>query len=180
MPRRYSSDEDIRIVMPIQLRKNFSLVATVATIVITSIVGYYIIGLKKAPYEVANFESFTFKWGVGDSLENFYSSANGDYQYLNHRDSLIRTHIKLRANDIILIHNKINEFGFWNFPNTIGKPSSNPKAVVYELQFNYTEKSKKLVIYSDFDENPQLLDSAMQIKNIVQRTIDEAEVRYNQ
>ncbi len=161
------------------LRKNLSLIATAAVIVITAVVGYYMISLKKAPYAVASFESFTYKWGVGDVLENSYSSVNGDYQYLNNRDSLIKTQVKLRVNDIIFIHNKINELGFWSLPNSIGKPSLNTKTLVYELQFKYKEKSKKITIYSDFDKNPQLLDSAMQIKNVLQQAIDEAEARYN-
>ena len=160
-------------------KKNISFIATLAVIVITAIVGYYVISLKKAPYEVVDFESFTYKWGVGDNLENSYSSASGDYQYLDNRDSVIKTQVKLRANNIIFIHNKINEMGFWNLPNAIGKRSTGAKTVVYELQFNYKEKSKKIIIYSDFDENPQLLDSAMQIKNIVQQAIDEAEGRYH-
>jgi hypothetical protein len=165
--------------MKTQLRKNFSLIATLAVILITSVVGYYVIGLKKAPYPVANFESFSFKWGTGDSLENSYFSGNGDYSYLNNRDSLIRTNVKLRANEIIFIHNRINELGFWKLPTQIGAAKSNSKAPFYELEFNYKERSKKIKVYSDFDENPLLLDSAMQIITMVQRTIDEAEGRYH-
>ncbi len=162
-----------------QLKKNLSLIATAAVIVITAVVGYYMISLKKAPYDVSSFESFTYKWGVGGVLENSYASINGDYQYLNNRDSLIKTQVKLRVNDIIFIHNKINELGFWNLPNSIGKPGLNSGALVYELQFKYKEKSKKITIYSDFDENPQLLDSAMQIRNVLQQAIDQAEDRYH-
>ncbi|PIH03273.1 hypothetical protein CS542_02530 [Pedobacter sp. IW39] len=35
------------------------------------------------------------------------------------KDSLIRTNVKLRDNDIIYIHNKTSELGFWNFPDVI-------------------------------------------------------------
>ena len=87
------------------LKKNSSLIATLAVIVIMAVTGYYIISLKKSPYPVANFESFTYKWGLGDVLENDYSSVNGDYHYLDNRDSLIKTHVKLSVNDIIFIHN---------------------------------------------------------------------------
>lgn len=162
-----------------QLKKNLSLIATVAVILITATVGYYVIGLKKAPYEVANFESFTYKWGTEGRLDNSYSSATGDYSYLNNSDSLIKTNVKLRANEIIFIHNKINELGFWKLQAKIGSQKANSKAPFYELQFNYKEKSKKLVVYSDFDQQPQLLDSAMQIMTMVQRVIDEAEGRYH-
>ncbi|MFA6277563.1 MAG: hypothetical protein WC622_12480 [Pedobacter sp.] len=165
--------------MAFQIRKNLSLIATVAVILIIALVGYYLVSLKKAPYSVTDFESFTYKWGVGDSLSNSYSSASGSYQYVNNRDSLIKTHVKLRANDIIFIHNKINELGLWNLPEIIGKKIANSKSPVYDLQFIYKEKSKRIIIYSGFDRNPQLLDSAMQITNIVQQAIDEAESRYN-
>lgn len=158
---------------------NFSLFVTAAVIIVLVAVGYYMISLKKAPYSIANFKSFTYKWGVGNVLENSYSSINGDYQYLNNRDSLIKTNVKLRANDIIFIHNKIHELGFWSLPSSIGKPNSNSKALVFELQFNYENESKRVIIYSDFDENPALLDSALQIKNVLQTVIDEADVRYN-
>ena len=164
--------------MKTKLKKNFSLLATLAVIMITAVVGYYVIGLKKAPYPVASLESFSFKWGTDGHLENTYSSANGDYSYLNNRDSLIKTNVKLRANEIIFIHNKINELGFWKLQDKIGSENSNSKAPFYELQFNYKEKSKKITVYSDFDENPLLLDSAMQIITMVQRAIDEAEGRY--
>ena len=148
-----------------ELKKNISLIATLAVIVIMTVTGYYIISLKKSPYPVASFESFIYKWGVSDVLENSYSSVNGDYHYLDNRDSLIKTQVKLSVNDIIYIHNKINELGFWDLPNSI--------------QFMYKEKSKKLTIYSDFDENLSLLDSAMKIKNVLQKAIDEAEGRYH-
>lgn len=160
------------------VKKNLSLIATIAVIIITAVVGYYVIGLKKAPYPVSNFESFTYKWGTGDRLENSYSSANGDYCYLNNRDSLIKTNVKLHANEIIFIHNKINELGFWSLQEKIGEKKPNSNATVYKLQFNYKEKSKTITIYSDFDENPLLLDSGMQIMTMVQRAIDESEGRY--
>ena len=165
--------------MAFNFKKNLSLIATLAVILIIALVGYYVISLKKAPYSVTDFESFTYKWGVGDSLLNSYSSNNGSYEYVNNRDSLIKTHVKLRANDIIFIHNKINELGLWSLPEIIGKKVENSKSPVYDLQFIYKEKSKRILIYSDFDGNPQLLDSAIQIKNIVQQAIDEAESRYN-
>ncbi len=164
--------------MAFKFKKNFSLIATLAVILITAVVGYYVIGLKKAPYAVADFESFTYKWGTEGRLDNSYSSATGDYSYLNNKDSLIKTNVKLRSNEIIFIHNKVNELGFWKLQGKIGIEKPNSKAPFYELQFNYKGKSKKVIVFSDFDENRPLLDSAMQIMTVVQQTIDEAEGRY--
>lgn len=165
--------------MAFQFKKNLSLIATFGVIAITAVVGYYVIGLKKAPYSVANLESFTCKWGTSNHFVNSYSSITGDYFYLSNRDSLIKTNIKLRSNELIFIHNKINELGFWNLPSIIGTKKPNSNAPIYEVQFNYKERSKKLTIYSDFEENPLLLDSAMHVVTTVQQVIDEAESRYH-
>ncbi|SFG78789.1 hypothetical protein [Pedobacter insulae] len=165
--------------MTFKIKQNLSLVATFAIIVSAVIVSYYFISLKKAPYTVASFKSFTFKWGTSSNLENAYLSSDGSYHYLNNRDSLIETRVKLRTNDIIFIHNKINELGLWELPNIVGKPNSKGNSPVYELQFNYEQKSKKITIYSDFDQDPQLLDSAMRIVELIQQTINEAETRYH-
>lgn len=165
--------------MAVNLRKNVSLIATVAVLIITAVVGYYVISLKKAPYAVSDFESFTYKWGMGDDFENSYSSLSGDYQYLNSRDSLVKTNVRLRSNDIIFIHNKVNELGFWNLPNTIGKASVLGESVVCEIEFNYKGKSKKVTFHNNEDKHPGLLDSAKQIRDVLQQAIDEAEGRYN-
>ena len=161
------------------IRKNLSLIATIAVIVIMTIVGYYVISLKKAPYPVSSFQYFTYKWGTAEKLENTYVSSTGEYHYLDNRDSLIKTQVKLRSNDIIFIHNKANELGIWKLPNVVGKQSMNTKSPTYELQFHYKEKTKKITVYSGSDDHPQQLDSAMQIVRIVRQAIDQAEGRYH-
>ncbi|MCY1530598.1 hypothetical protein D9M68_657910 [compost metagenome] len=143
------------------------------------LVAYYLVSLKKSPYPVSDFKSFTYRWGFQDSLINSYSSANGNYQYVTNKDSLVKSEVKLRGNDIIFIHNKISELGFWNLPDTIGSSHADSKAAVYQFEFNYRERTKRLLIFSDFDQQPGLLDSAMQIKSLIQHTIDQAEARYH-
>ena len=51
---------------------------------------YYGMMVKNAPYKFSEFESITFKYGLGDSLINQYSSTTNTYQYLNEKDSLIK------------------------------------------------------------------------------------------
>jgi hypothetical protein len=165
--------------MAFKIKENLSVVATLAVILITTIVGYYVIGLKKAPYPVSSMQHFTFKWGTAEELENTYASSNGEYHYLDNRDSLIKKQVKLRSNDMIFIHNKANELGLWKLPDVIGKPSVPAKSPTYELAFYYRERQKKITVYSGYEENPQLLDSAMQLIKIVQQTIDQAEGRYH-
>ncbi|RZK42105.1 MAG: hypothetical protein EOO90_08485 [Pedobacter sp.] len=164
--------------MNFQLKKNLPLIATIFVILIAAGAAYYMISLKKAPYDVANFKSFSYKWGTGQQLDNAYDSESGDYIYLDNQDSLIKSNVKLRANNIIFIHNRISELGFWDLPSQLGTAKVNSGILRYELQVNYLEKSKKIVFYADYDDDFNKLDSAKQIMQVIQSTIDEAESRY--
>jgi len=76
------------------------------------------------------------------------------------------------------MHRKANEIGLWNFPDTIGQKSAKSNLVPrYDITFNYKEKSKHVVIYGDFDGNPKLLDAAVQMRKVIQETLNQAEVR---
>ncbi|TDO24352.1 hypothetical protein [Pedobacter duraquae] len=141
---------------------------------------YYRPILKNAPFKSAEFESFQYKWGTGPVLENSYDSATGTYQYLDGKDSLIKTNVKLRENDIIYLHSKASELGFWNFPEIIAGSTDlkSDKVLRYELQFNYKKKSKKVIFLSDYNEIPKLRDLALQMKTLVEKTLNDAEDRY--
>jgi hypothetical protein len=143
---------------------------------------YYTPMIQNAPFKSSEFVSFQYKWGVGKVLPNSYDSATGVYQYLDNRDSLIKTNVKLRSNDIIYLHNKANELGLWNFPEVIanqGADLTSPKVLRYEIQFNYQRKSKKVIILSDYNEIPKLRDVSTQMKTLVAQTINDAEERYS-
>lgn len=143
---------------------------------------YYTPMIKNAPFKSSEFVSLQFKWGVGRSLINSYDSATGDYQYLNERDSLIKTNVKLRSNDIIYLHSKANELGLWNFPPVIanqGADLTSDKILRYEIQFNYKRKSKKVVFLTDYNEIPKLRDVATQMQKLVAQSINDAEERYS-
>lgn len=162
-------------------KKIFLILTVVVPFLIYCIV-YYAPIIKNAPFKSSEFVSLQFKWGVGKELVNSYDSATGDYQYLDKRDSLIKTHVKLRTNDIIYLHNKANELGLWNFPDVIanrGEDLASAKVLRYEIQFNYKRKSKKVILMSDFNEIPKLRDVATQMKSLVAQSINDAEERYN-
>jgi len=142
---------------------------------------YYRPILKNAPFKSGEFVSLQYKWGTGPVLENSYDSATGAYQYLDSKDSLIKTNVKLRHNDIIYLHNKASELGLWNFPEVIaaeGSDLKSPKILRYELQFNYKRKSKKVIFMSDYQEIPKLRDLAIQMKTLIEKTVNDAEERY--
>jgi len=140
---------------------------------------YYGIMIKNAPYKFSEFESLTFQYGLGDSLVNKFDSKSGDYQYLNQSDSLVKTHVKLRKDDLLYLHRKAADLGFWNFPQEIvpeegaGKPNS-PK---YILEFKYQRKTKRMIFDLDFNGDPKLKDAARILIEEVSRTINDAQDR---
>ncbi|KQS32241.1 hypothetical protein [Pedobacter sp. Leaf194] len=139
---------------------------------------YYKPIIQNAPFRKNDFVSMTYKWGIKDTLENQYDSKTGAYQYLNSQDSTIKKTIFLNNDDILYMHGKANEIGLWNFPDTIGKKSAKSITVPrYDMLFKYKEKSKHVVIYGDFDGNPKLLDAAMQMRKVIEETINQAEKR---
>lgn len=161
--------------------KKIFLFLTVVVPFLAYCVIYYRPILKNAPFKSGEFVSLQYKWGTGSVLENSYDSATGDYQYLDGKDSLIKTNVKLRENDIIYLHNKASELGFWNFPEVIapaGADLRSAKILRYELQFNYKRKSKKVIYLSNYGEIPKLRDLAIQMKTLVEKTLNDAEERY--
>lgn len=142
---------------------------------------YYTPMLRNAPYKLKEFESIEFKWGMGNNLENSYNSATGDYQYVNAKDSVIRTNVKLRKDDILYLHSKANELGFWNFPDLMANPGTDLKTSDvprYVMKFNYKKKSKTVIYLADFNGNPKLKGLAEQMKTLLTQSINEAEERY--
>ncbi len=161
-------------------KKIFLALSIIVPFLIYSVV-YYRPMIKNAPFKSSEFVSLQFRWGVGDVLENTYDSATGEYHYLDNRDSLIKTTVQLKQNDIIYLHNKANQLGLWNFPDVIanrGADLKSPKVLRYELQFNYQRKSKKVTIMSDYNDIPKLRDVSAQMKTLVQQSITDAEERY--
>jgi hypothetical protein len=161
-------------------KKIFIIVSIVIPFLIYCVI-YYTPMLKNAPFKSAEFVSINYKWGVGKTLDNSYNSATGEYQYLNAKDSLIKTNVKLRKDDIIYLHNKATEIGFWNFPELIANKTvdtTNARILRYELEFKYKRVSKKVIYLSDYQEIPKLRDLAVQMKTLVEQTINSAEQRY--
>lgn len=161
--------------------KKIFLFLTVVVPFIGYCVIYYTPMFRNAPFKSSEFVSIDFKWGLGNKLENTYNSATGDYVYVDGRDSVIHTNVKLRANDIMYLHGKANELGFWNFPEIIANQGTNldsSKVLRYVIQFNYKRKSKKVVYVTDYTEIPKLRGLAEQMKELVSQTINDADERY--
>ncbi len=142
---------------------------------------YYGNMVKNAPYKFSEFESITFKYGLGDSMVNKYSSKTMEYQYINDRDSLVRKKVKLSKDDLLYLHRKAAELGFWNFPSTMeGEPvSSGQSSPHYYLEYKYARKTKSVYFDLNYNGNPKLKDAVRQLIEIVNTTINKAHSRQN-
>jgi len=162
--------------------KKIFLLLTIVIPFLAYCVIYYTPIIRNAPFRSDEFISFQFKWGLGNNLVNSYDSATGEYKYLDAKDSLIKTNVKLRETDIIYLHNKADELGYWNFPDQIvnaGTDLNKSKVLRYVFKFNYKRKSKQVIFVTDYNDIPKLRDVAGQMEKLVEGTINDAQERYN-
>jgi hypothetical protein len=160
---------------------------TIASSVIVLVIGngpiinYYKSIFKASPYGFSEFKYFTIQYGNGDSLVNKYNSKTGEYDYLNKRGSLVKKTVFLTRDDLLYLHHRISELGFWDFPatelNTDTTQFTKEKPPHYLIEFNYQQKSKKVLFDASFDGDPALKDSNVQVVNEILNKISEAEDR---
>ena len=138
---------------------------------------YYSHMIKNAPYKFSEFKSFVFKYGTSDSMVNTYNSATGDYQYLNRKDSLVKTNLRLHSSDLLYLHRKAAELGFWDFPvqELADTTKIKGKPLRYYIEFNYQRKSKKVWFDESFDRDLKLKDANETFIKEIQRVLAEAE-----
>lgn len=141
---------------------------------------YYGMMVKNAPYKFSEFDSITFNYGIGDSLINKYNSKTMDYEYVNSQDSLIKSHLKLNKDDLLYLHRKAAELGFWDFPSNMVNDTSvrkDAKAPHYYIEFKYKRKTKAVMFDAAFDGNPNLKDAAERMVKELQSRLEAAEKR---
>ncbi|WP_299517409.1 hypothetical protein [Mucilaginibacter sp.] len=127
--------------------------------------------LKNAPYKFVEFDSIVFQYGDRDSMLNKYNSKTGDYQYLNVKDSLVKMHLHLNQKELLYLHRKAADLGFWDFPadETGDSVKTGPKPPRYVIEFNYKRKSKKVIFDANYYGDPKLVDANQHlIKEIMQ------------
>ena len=161
-------------------KKIFLLATIVGSFMVYSVI-YYTGVLKNAPYKFAEFKSFVYKYGNGDSLVNTYNSVTGEYHYLNKRDSLIKTTLFLSKNDLLYLHRKASDLGFWDFPSVeMGNDSAKfqgAKPPHYYIEFNYQRKSKNVLFDAAFDGDIRLRDANEQLIKEINHVLAAAEDR---
>ncbi|RCH55948.1 hypothetical protein DJ568_04130 [Mucilaginibacter hurinus] len=141
---------------------------------------YYGMMVSNAPYKFNEFKYMVFEYGFGDSLLNKYNSKTQDYQYLNTRDSVVHKKLKLTKDDLLYLHRKAADLGFWNFPaqqvnNGTGK--LNPKVPHYKIEFHYSRKTKAVLYAADYIGNETLKDANERLIKEIQRILTDAEAR---
>jgi len=154
-------------------------IASVLLIVIVG--GYYIMKLRSGGKRAVAFLSLSYKWGVGDSLQNSYDSKTGNYQFLDQRDRVIKENFKLRTNNIIYLHSKIDEQDLLHIPDTVantGADLKDPKVLRYEFQFVYDDTTKNIIYLTNYDKDPVIGNKASALQKVVQQIVNEAEERF--
>lgn len=137
---------------------------------------YYSKMIKNAPYKFSDLESITLKAGDGARYEKEYNSKTRELQYLNIHDSLVKAKVKLSKDELLVLHRKAAELGFWDWPEKMLGDTSKP-APRYYLEFSYLRKNKVIEINATYNDNQKLKDAALQLIKIVDKTIEDASER---
>ena len=142
---------------------------------------YYGMVFKNAPYKFTEFKSMSIEFGVKDSMVNKYNSLTGEYQYLNKHDSLITKHLFLKKSELLYLHRKASNLGFWDFPvderNLDTARLHGTKPPRYIIAFNYLRKSKKVVFDANYDGPQKLVEANQILIKEIQSVLAEAESR---
>jgi hypothetical protein len=137
---------------------------------------YYTMMVKNAPYKFVEFNGIVLKAGNGNNYEKIYNSKTLNYQYKNVKDSTLQTKVKLTKDDLLYLHHKAVELGFWNWPIKMLGPDSltSPR---YYLEYDYQHKKKIIEIDGSYNANDKLKDAALQLIKAVDQNITDAEDR---
>ncbi|MFD0764989.1 hypothetical protein ACFQZI_08985 [Mucilaginibacter lutimaris] len=133
--------------------------------------------IKNAPYKFSEFQSLRFEYGYGDTLNNTYDSKTGEYQFINRRDSLVKINLKLSKDELLYLHRKAADLGFWDFPANELNPDVKGRVPRFVIQFNYLRKSKKVMYDASFNGNEKLKDANERLIKEIQKIITEVEAR---
>ena len=119
---------------------------------------YYGVMIKNAPYKFVELDHISIQYGNRDSMLNMYNSKTANYQFLTKRNTLVKTKLHLRNDDLLYLHRKAADLGFWDFPSKeLGDTTE--KAPRYIIEFGYKRKTKRVIFDANFAGNPKLKDA---------------------
>jgi hypothetical protein len=161
--------------------KKIFLISAVVVPFMAYCVYYYAGVFKNAPYKFTEFDSMIFEYGPGDSLVNKYNSKTGDYQFVDNHDSLVKKHLHLSKDDLLYLHRKAADLGFWDFPSmelgdtTIKQNGAKP--LRYLIEFKYKRKTKRVLYDATFNGDPRLIDANQRLIKEIVKVLDEEEAK---
>lgn len=142
---------------------------------------YYSSMIKNAPFRFSDFESIEITYGTPSEMVNSYNSKTGEYQYLTNDDLLIKDTVRMRKDDLLYLHRKAQELGFWNvdnnMTNTERDSTLNQEVPRYVLKFTYKDKSKEVTLDADFNGPDKMKDAAKTTIDAVMTMLAEAKAR---
>ena len=101
--------------------------------------------------------------------------------FLINSDRVIKENFKLRTNNVIFLHSKINQDDLLNIPDTIANKGANlkdPKVLRYEFKFVYDDTTKNIIYLTNYDQDPLIATKASALQKVVQQVVSEAEERF--
>lgn len=142
---------------------------------------YYASMIKNAPFRFSDFEAIEITYGTPDEMVNSYNSKTQVYHYLTKEHNLVETTLKMRNDDLLYLHRKAQELGFWNVDDDMTTSRKNPSdgkdVPRFILKYSYKEKSKEVTLDADYAGNPKMKDAAKSTIDAVMRMIAEAQAR---
>jgi hypothetical protein len=138
---------------------------------------YYGMMIKNAPYKFSEFQSIRFEYGYGDTLNNIYDSKTGEYQFVNRKDSIVKIKMKLSKDDLLYLHRKAADLGFWDFPANELNPDVKGRVPRYVIQFNYLRKTKKVMYDASYNGADKLKDANDRLIIEIKKILNDAEAR---
>lgn len=137
--------------------------------------------VKNAPFRFADFESIEVTYGTPNEMVNKYNSATGEYQYLTRDNKLMKDTVKMRKDDLLYLHRKAQELGFWNVDDNMTNKDrdslKNQEVPRYILKYNYKDKSKEVVLDADFAGPDKMKAAAKSTVDAVMTMIAEVKAR---
>ncbi len=142
---------------------------------------YYSSMIKNAPYRFSDFESIEITYGTPGEMLNTYNSKTRIYHYLTKDNEVLTDTLKMRDNDLLYLHRKAMELGFWNVDDNMTTPrkdSTEGKQVPrYILKYTYKEKSKEVTLDADYAGTQKMKDAAKSTIDAVLTMIAEVKAR---
>lgn len=163
--------------MSSRAKKIFLILSVVVPFVIYGAI-YYAPMIRNAPFQEKYFVSLEYSWGTGEKLENSYNSATGDFKYLDKKDSLINSNIKLSVRDIKYLDSVADVQGFWNLPSIVANSQDDlkdPRKLRYLIKFNYQKKSKEVTYFPSFSGNERMKGAASKMQKEIELTLIDKE-----